>query len=106
MYIAHIGAMDAYARGLKAAAALKTDGVYDKWRAERYATFDSGIGAKIEAGKTSFAVSGSSSRAVAMCTTVARLRGFVLIDVYFFFREEYFYLAILCLFFFQCVFPC
>ena len=55
MFIAHIGAMDAYGRGLKAAAALKADGKYDAWRKARYATFDSGIGAKIEAGKTSFA---------------------------------------------------
>lgn len=55
MFISHIGAMDAYARGLKAAAALKADGKYDAWRKERYASFDSGIGAKIEAGKTSFA---------------------------------------------------
>ena len=54
MFIAHIGAMDAYARGLKAAAALKADGHYDAWRKARYESFDSGIGAKIEAGKTSF----------------------------------------------------
>ena len=63
MFIAHIGAMDSYARGLKAAAKLKADGIYDKWRAERYASFDSGIGAKIETGKTSFAVSCSDASA-------------------------------------------
>lgn len=55
MFVAHIGAMDTYARGLKAVAKIKADGVLDKWLQQRYATYDSGIGAKIEAGKTGFA---------------------------------------------------
>jgi xylose isomerase len=53
-FIAHIGAMDAYARGLKAAAQLKQDGHLDAWVKERYSSFDSGIGAKVESGKASF----------------------------------------------------
>lgn len=40
--------MDTFARGLKAAAKIKTDGTLDKWVAARYSSFDSGIGAKIE----------------------------------------------------------
>lgn len=48
MFVAHIGAMDTFARGLRAAAKVKKDGVWDKWLAERYASFDSGIGARIE----------------------------------------------------------
>jgi xylose isomerase len=55
LFIAHAAGMDTFARGLKAAAAIKTDGTLDKWVKERYATFDTGIGAKVEAGKTSFA---------------------------------------------------
>lgn len=48
MFIGHIGAMDTFARGLKGASKLKTDGHMDKWLKERYSSFDSGIGAKIE----------------------------------------------------------
>tara|TARA_B110000971_G_C19852121_1_gene427639 strand:+ start:407 stop:754 length:348 start_codon:yes stop_codon:yes gene_type:complete len=55
MFIAHIGAMDTFARGLKAAAAIIADKVMDGMVAERYSTFDSGIGAKVEEGKSSFA---------------------------------------------------
>lgn len=46
--------MDTFARGLRAVEKLKKDGVYDKWVAARYATYDSGIGKKIEDAKTSF----------------------------------------------------
>jgi xylose isomerase len=48
MFIGHVGAMDTFARGLKGAAKLKADGHMDKWLKERYSSFDSGIGAKIE----------------------------------------------------------
>lgn len=54
MFIGHIGAMDTFARGLKAAAACKADGTWDSMVKQRYATYDSGIGSKIEAGTTSF----------------------------------------------------
>jgi len=53
-FIGHIGAMDTFARGLKGAAKLKEEGVLDKMLKERYASFDAGIGAKIEAGSVSF----------------------------------------------------
>ena len=52
-FIGHIGAMDTFARGLKAAAALKTEGVYDKMLKERYGSYDSGFGKTIEEGKAS-----------------------------------------------------
>ncbi len=52
---AHIGGMYAFARGLKVAHAIREDGRLAKFLEERYSTFDQGIGAKIEAGTTSFA---------------------------------------------------
>jgi len=52
LFHAHIGGMDAFARGLKIAAAIQADGVVDDFIKQRYASFDSGIGADIEAGKT------------------------------------------------------
>jgi xylose isomerase len=55
LFYAHIGGMDAFARGLKIAAAIRADGQLDKLLKERYSTWDSGIGAEIEAGKHSFA---------------------------------------------------
>ena len=47
--------MDAFARGLKIAAAIRADGVLDKIVKDRYSSWDSGIGAEIESGKASFA---------------------------------------------------
>lgn len=55
LFHAHIGGMDAFARGLKIAAAMRRDGVLEKLLAERYASWDSGIGAKIEREDVSFA---------------------------------------------------
>jgi xylose isomerase len=54
LFYAHIGGMDAFARGLKIAAAIRKDGRLADFVKERYGSFDSGIGAKIEAGKTNF----------------------------------------------------
>lgn len=48
LFHAHIGGMDAFARGLKIAAAMRADGRLNDFIQERYASFDSGIGAKIE----------------------------------------------------------
>jgi xylose isomerase len=42
--------MDAFARGLKIAAAIRADGVLDDFVTQRYSNWDSGIGAKIESG--------------------------------------------------------
>ena len=46
--------MDAFARGLKIAAAIRADGVLDKMLKERYTSWDSGIGQRIDAGKENF----------------------------------------------------
>jgi xylose isomerase len=52
LFYAHIGGMDTFARGLKIAAAIRADGEFDKFVKERYGTWDSGIGAEVEAGKS------------------------------------------------------
>jgi xylose isomerase len=54
LFYAHIGGMDAFARGLKIAAAIRKDGRLAAFVKQRYASYDSGMGAKIEAGKTNF----------------------------------------------------
>jgi xylose isomerase len=54
LFHAHIGGMDAFARGLKIAAAIRKDGRLATFLKNRYASWDSGIGAKIESGKASF----------------------------------------------------
>lgn len=51
LFYAHIGGMDAFARGLKTAAAIRKDGRLAEFVRQRYESWDSGIGAKIEAGK-------------------------------------------------------
>jgi len=50
LFIAHIGAMDAFAFGLKIAAKLQKDRALSDFIKNRYESFDTGIGAKIEAG--------------------------------------------------------
>ena len=55
LFYAHIGGMDAFARGLKIASAIRKDGRISQIVKERYASWDSGIGAEVEAGKASFA---------------------------------------------------
>ena len=54
LFHAHIGGMDAFARGLKIASAIRQDGRLAEFVKNRYASWDSGIGARIEAGKSSF----------------------------------------------------
>ena len=54
LFYAHIGGMDAFARGLKIAAAIRKDGRLEKFVQQRYSSWDSGIGARIESGKASF----------------------------------------------------
>lgn len=53
LFYAHIAGMDTYAAGLKVAAKLIDDQVIENVLKERYASFDSGIGADFEAGKVS-----------------------------------------------------
>ena len=54
LFYAHIGGMDAFARGLKAAAAIRADGRIADFVKNRYSSWDGGIGAEIEAGKLDF----------------------------------------------------
>lgn len=51
LFYAHIAGMDAFARGLKIAAAIRADGRLGDFVKQRYSSWDSGIGAKIEQGK-------------------------------------------------------
>jgi xylose isomerase len=53
LFHAHIGGMEAFARGLKIAAAIRKDGRLAEFVKSRYVSWDSGIGAKIESDKTS-----------------------------------------------------
>lgn len=51
LFHAHIGGMDTFARGLKIAAAIRKDGRLAEFVKNRYASWDSGLGAEIESGK-------------------------------------------------------
>jgi xylose isomerase len=51
LFHAHIGAMDAFARGLKSAANMIKDGKFEKALKTRYAGWDTAFGKKIESGK-------------------------------------------------------
>lgn len=53
LFHAHVGGMDAFARGLKIAAAIRADGVLNEFVRQRYSTYDSGMGRRIEAGSVS-----------------------------------------------------
>ncbi len=55
LFHAHIGGMDAFAKGLKIATAIRADGELDRLLKERYASWDTGLGAEIDAGKHGFA---------------------------------------------------
>ncbi|MCG3149612.1 MAG: Xylose isomerase [Verrucomicrobiae bacterium] len=54
LFHAHIGGMDTFARGLKIAHAIRQDGRLAKFVKNRYASWDTGIGKKIETGKADF----------------------------------------------------
>ncbi|MBI5394619.1 MAG: xylose isomerase, partial [Verrucomicrobia bacterium] len=54
LFYAHIGGMDAFARGLKIASAIRKDGRLAEFVRQRYASWDSGIGAEIEKGRMDF----------------------------------------------------
>ena len=62
LFYAHVGGMDAFAKGLKIAAAIRADGELAKMVKDRYASWDSGIGAEIESGKR------RSSRSKSTCS--------------------------------------
>ena len=54
LFHAHIGGMDAFARGLKIAQRIIEDGALGSFVAERYSSFSRGIGRKIITGKANF----------------------------------------------------
>ena len=54
LFYAHIGSMDAFARGLKVAAAIIEDGALSSLLSRRYSSWDSELGRNIESGKSSF----------------------------------------------------
>src|SRR5207247_10783843 len=54
LFHAHIAGMDAFARGLKIAAAIRKDGRLAEFVRQRYSSFDTGIGAQIEKRKVGF----------------------------------------------------
>jgi xylose isomerase len=54
MFIAHIGSMDCFALALRRVAELHSSEVLQKMVAARYASYDSGLGQAIEAGKATF----------------------------------------------------
>jgi xylose isomerase len=55
LFHAHIGGMDAFARGLKIAAAIRKDERLARFVNERYASWDAGIGERIESNGVGFA---------------------------------------------------
>ena len=54
MFVAHISSMDAFARGLKNAVKIMEEGILPGMKKERYSSYDTGIGGKIEKGEVSF----------------------------------------------------
>jgi xylose isomerase len=54
LFYAHVGGMDAFARGLKVAAKIRADGVFTEAIKKRYASWDGGIGQQIEQGRATF----------------------------------------------------
>jgi xylose isomerase len=54
LFHAHIGGMDAFARGLKTALAIREDGVLGGFLKQRYASWDTEMGRDIESGKLNF----------------------------------------------------
>ena len=55
LFHAHIGGMDAFARGLKTASAIRADGRIEEFVKNRYTSWDSDLGKKVLTGKASFA---------------------------------------------------
>ncbi|GLX66202.1 xylose isomerase [Paenibacillus glycanilyticus] len=55
LFLAHIAGMDSFAWGLKAAAKLIEERIFDNIVEDRYSSFKSGIGADVVAGKASLA---------------------------------------------------
>jgi xylose isomerase len=62
LFIAHIGGMDAFARGLEVAHALLNKSPWESWRTERYASFDAGTGKDFVDGKLDLATLANQAR--------------------------------------------
>jgi xylose isomerase len=54
LFYAHIGAMDAFAHGLKIAAQIRKDGVLKEMVDQRYSSWEKGIGLRISEGSANF----------------------------------------------------
>ncbi len=54
LFYAHVGGMDAFARGARIAAQIRKDGILSDFVSTRYGSYDAGIGKKIESGDVSF----------------------------------------------------
>lgn len=54
LFYAHIGGMDAFAKGLKIAAAIRADKAIENVVTDRYSSWDSELGQKIESGSMGF----------------------------------------------------
>src|SRR5258707_858187 len=54
LFHSHVGGMDAFARGLKIAAAIRKDGRLAEFVKQRYSSWDTGVGARIEKGQSGF----------------------------------------------------
>jgi xylose isomerase len=59
LFCAHVGGMDAFSRGLKTVAAIRKDGRLGKFVQQRYASWDTGLGAKTESGKLTMTALGA-----------------------------------------------
>jgi xylose isomerase len=55
LFYAHIGSMDAFAKGLKIAALIRQEGALERPLKQRYDSWDSDLGRNIESGACSFA---------------------------------------------------
>ncbi len=55
LFLAYIAGMDAFAKGLRAAARLLADGVFEQFKAKRYESYTTGIGKDIVSGRVGFA---------------------------------------------------
>ncbi len=64
LFHAHIGGMDAFARGLKTAHSLLSDGRLERFVDKRYASWDIGIGRKVEQGKVTLAELDAYARSI------------------------------------------
>ena len=62
LFVAHVGGMDAFARGLEVAHALLHASPWERWRAERYAGFDDGAGRDFAQGRLDLAALGAMAR--------------------------------------------